>query len=203
MDSILQSPKLTALRIDLQIQPLRIRNLIRLLSGLGISDRGIGQRHLGASCNLGQLLPRERPPTPTITDNQRPSPAISECSITSRKPGVFQPSATICRQVIGGPSRNRTGVRGFAVRYVTTPPSGLMPNCRILSGTGRVLDAAASERLSRPCQGFAGNPSLTPVCAVRCGLGCPAVDSYARRMCGSGAVLPLQYSMASAKAACN
>ena len=25
----------------------------------------------------------------------------------------------------GGPSRNRTGVRGFAVRYVTTPPSGL------------------------------------------------------------------------------
>ena len=26
---------------------------------------------------------------------------------------------------VGGPSRNRTGVRGFAVRYVTTPPSGL------------------------------------------------------------------------------
>ena len=25
----------------------------------------------------------------------------------------------------GGPSRNRTGVRGFAVLYVTTPPSGL------------------------------------------------------------------------------
>jgi hypothetical protein len=24
----------------------------------------------------------------------------------------------------GGPSRNRTGVHGFAVRYVTTPPSG-------------------------------------------------------------------------------
>jgi hypothetical protein len=26
----------------------------------------------------------------------------------------------------GGPTRNRTGVRGFAVLYVTTPPSGLM-----------------------------------------------------------------------------
>ncbi len=25
----------------------------------------------------------------------------------------------------GGPSRNRTGVNGFAVRCVTTPPSGL------------------------------------------------------------------------------
>ena len=36
--------------------------------------------------------------------------------------------------VVGGPSRNRTGVYGFAVRCVTTPPSGLMPNCRILGG---------------------------------------------------------------------
>ena len=25
---------------------------------------------------------------------------------------------------VGGPSRNRTGVHGFAIRYVTTPPSG-------------------------------------------------------------------------------
>src|SRR5687767_6499494 len=29
-----------------------------------------------------------------------------------------------CRE-IGGPSRNRTGVQGFAVLCVTTPPSGL------------------------------------------------------------------------------
>ena len=35
---------------------------------------------------------------------------------------------------LGGPSRNRTGVRGFAVRYVTTPPSGLVPR---LSAGGR------------------------------------------------------------------
>ncbi len=27
--------------------------------------------------------------------------------------------------VVGGPSRNRTGVQGFAVLCVTTPPSGL------------------------------------------------------------------------------
>ena len=42
--------------------------------------------------------------------------------------------------MVGGPSRNRTGVRGFAVRYVTTPPSGLMPNCRTRERMGRVLD---------------------------------------------------------------
>src|SRR3546814_4646395 len=70
------------------------------------------------STTLFRSLPRKRPPTATITDNQRPSPAISECSITSRKPGVFRSSATICRQDIGGPSRNRTGVQGFAVLCV-------------------------------------------------------------------------------------
>src|SRR3546814_7715948 len=33
----------------------------------------------------------------------------------------------------GGPSRNRTGVYGFAVRCVTTPPSGL---ARHIAGVG-------------------------------------------------------------------
>src|SRR3546814_4065766 len=33
----------------------------------------------------------------------------------------------------GGPSRNRTGVYGFAVRCVTTPPSGL---ARPIAGVG-------------------------------------------------------------------
>jgi hypothetical protein len=51
---------------------------------------------LGASRKWGPRLPRKRPPTATVTCNQRPSPAISECSITSRKLGVFQPSATVC-----------------------------------------------------------------------------------------------------------
>jgi hypothetical protein len=32
--------------------------------------------------------------------------------------------ARLIQKVVGGPSRNRTGVHGFAVRYVTTPPSG-------------------------------------------------------------------------------
>src|SRR5690242_14735720 len=31
---------------------------------------------------------------------------------------------TVARGVRGGPSRNRTGVQGFAVLCVTTPPSG-------------------------------------------------------------------------------
>ena len=32
------------------------------------------------------------------------------------------------RNVVGGPSRNRTGVHGFAIRCVTTPPRGLWPS---------------------------------------------------------------------------
>ncbi len=34
-------------------------------------------------------------------------------------------SDPIVRRAVGGPSRNRTGVQGFAVLCVTTPPSGL------------------------------------------------------------------------------
>ena len=37
--------------------------------------------------------------------------------------GIGQDPRGIARKV-GGPSRNRTGVHGFAVRCVTTPPSG-------------------------------------------------------------------------------
>ena len=38
------------------------------------------------------------------------------------------PFTAVLRKLGGGPSRNRTGVYGFAVRCVTTPPSGLAPN---------------------------------------------------------------------------
>src|SRR3989344_2184533 len=39
-------------------------------------------------------------------------------------PGAAMPFARNCRAGNGGPSRNRTGVQGFAVLCVTTPPSG-------------------------------------------------------------------------------
>ena len=42
-----------------------------------------------------------------------------------RKTDNFRTSTDVAGCRAGGPSRNRTGVRGFAVLYVTTPPSGL------------------------------------------------------------------------------
>jgi hypothetical protein len=45
---------------------------------------------------------------------------------------------------IGGPTRNRTGVRGFAVLYVTTPPSGL--GC----GTGAIVPDARAVKPNWP-----------------------------------------------------
>lgn len=41
-----------------------------------------------------------------------------------QKTAIYGTFSDVLRGKIGGPSRNRTGVHGFAVRYVTTPPSG-------------------------------------------------------------------------------
>jgi hypothetical protein len=78
-----------------------------------------------------------------------------------------------------------------------------MPDCRILE-----VDEAGCWTAPL-LSGFGvlvkDSPKIPPLDAVppeRCGLGCPAVDSYARPICGNRAVLPLQYSIASAKAGC-
>ena len=44
---------------------------------------------------------------------------------TLRARAIASKCLVLLGKLCGGPSRNRTGVRGFAVRYVTTPPSGL------------------------------------------------------------------------------
>ena len=59
-------------------------------------------------------------------------------------------------RLYGGPSRNRTGVRGFAVPYVTTPPSGLVrcalgegaASCQPLAET-RLSTNGGGDRLAR------------------------------------------------------
>jgi hypothetical protein len=56
----------------------------------------------------------------------------SEGAQTSLSPEASRLQVSLAKSARrnGGPSRNRTGVYGFAVRCVTTPPSGLMPNGR-------------------------------------------------------------------------
>ena len=46
---VFDAPKLAAARIDQQVQPLRIPDLIRLALGPCTADRCIGERHMGAS----------------------------------------------------------------------------------------------------------------------------------------------------------
>ncbi len=60
----------------------------------------------------------------------------------------------------GGPSRNRTGVRGFAVLYVTTPPSGLVRGGHWAKRTVRVNVRMLFEGLGRSTAGFETAPTL-------------------------------------------
>ena len=46
-------------------------------------------------------------------------------------------------QAVGGPARNRTGVHGFAVRCVTTPPPGHPGRRRKSRRRGRAFDTGA------------------------------------------------------------
>ena len=67
----------------------------------------MGTIHLHGSLEQNS---RQCPAACPFPDRLRPSPDIGERSIEAGKNG--------------GPSRNRTGVQGFAVLCVTTPPSG-------------------------------------------------------------------------------
>src|SRR3546814_13231914 len=49
MEAIFNAPKFAADRIDQKIKAARIRDLIRLIFWLRFADRGVGERHLGAS----------------------------------------------------------------------------------------------------------------------------------------------------------
>lgn len=75
--------------------------------------------------------------------NWRPPPTISDCHRISANQGGFQLPVILTRQDFGGPSRNRTGVRGFAVLYVTTPPSGLN---RVLAWFERTSELVADNQ---------------------------------------------------------
>src|SRR5690606_5671076 len=60
-------------------------------------------------------------------------------------------SALVAREESGGPSRNRTGVQGFAVLCVTTPPSGLVPSpCR--AGRGAPSEWVRSAQRPFACR---------------------------------------------------
>src|SRR5687767_4032175 len=65
----------------------------------------------------------------------------------------------------GGPSRNRTGVRGFAVPYVTTPPSGLVR--RALAEPG-----LPCQPLDRRSLSTNGGSSAWPIGPARIKLAC-------------------------------
>ena len=52
---VLDASKLAPFRIDKEVQPLCISHLIRFVLGLGIADRRVGQRHLGASHLMGAI----------------------------------------------------------------------------------------------------------------------------------------------------
>ena len=56
----------------------------------------------------------------------------------------------------GGPSRNRTGVQGFAVLCVTTPPSGLAGQA--FGGTPRRLSTEPFDEWGHPLLGAAVGP---------------------------------------------
>ncbi len=78
---------------------------------------------------------------------------------------TVQASHNMCGQVDGGPSRNRTGVRGFAVLYVTTPPSG--------RGEGRISAGQRSlSTASLSTNGGVPRGRLRPTGALRAWLGC-------------------------------
>lgn len=65
---------------------------------------------------------------------------ISEISADMRHSWRISFRSPMISNVCGGPSRNRTGVNGFAVRCVTTPPSGPDAHQR---GRGRLAEVAA------------------------------------------------------------
>lgn len=80
---------------------------------------------------------------------------ISASNLRERRWQIISYKTLITKDKLGGgPSRNRTGVRGFAVLYVTTPPSGLMPIADLPQEANRGLVGSASDGLCRSCQGF-------------------------------------------------
>ena len=83
-------------------------------------------------------------------------------------------SRAVLRRGDGGPSRNRTGVQGFAVLCVTTPPSGR---------SGACADFFTRRSTSHACTGGAGLAFLRAAVHSAWRTGAPAIEGGRRKVC--------------------